>query len=386
MDLITRARRTPRRSLLVLASVLLVAATFAVRVPDSIAAANSCRARDVTKASAWSSDLQAVIRAATVGDVVAVKFVCVGNFKIAKPLTLVGKPTTDLDRGVLTANGHGQTLVVTRANVTLENLKITGGSASSWHLGAGITNAARLQLNDTVVTRNVGTGIYNTGVLTVNGSSIVSHNTEAGIHNVYDPTAKGHSVTMNGTSSVAANTLFGIYSYYATTTLNDASSVTRNVTDGGFSVVNWDGVLTMNGTSSVRDNAGTNAAVENAGTFVMNGSSTISGNTNSNSWGGGVYNATGWHMTMNDSSSVVGNSTVRSGGGIRTDGDLTMNGSSFVTGNIADSDDNGHGEGGGIKVPCSGTLVGAVDGGNVNDNQRGIASPVEDNIAMPPCA
>jgi hypothetical protein len=369
----------------VLTSVFLMVATFAVRMPESIAAVNSCRARDVTQGTTWSSDLQAVIREASAGDVIAVKFVCVGNFKIAKPLTLIGRPTADLSRGVLNANGQGTVLVVSRANVTLENLKITGGSAPHWNVGAGITTAARLQLNDTVVTRNVGTGVYNTGRLTLNGSSLVSHNSAAGVHNVYDSSVKGSSVTMNGTSSVAANHGFGIYSYYATTTLNDASSVTRNLTDGGSSIVNWDAVLTMNGTSSVSDNVGTNAAVENDGSFFMNGSSTISGNTDSNSWGGGVVNASVGHMTMNDSSSVVGNATVRSGGGIRTDGDLTMNGSSFVTGNIADSDDNGHGEGGGIKVPCSGTLVGAVDGGNVNDNQRGTAAPVEDNIAMPVC-
>jgi len=354
-----------------------------MRIPDSIAAVNSCRARDVTQNAAWNSDLQAVIRAAVVGDVIAVKFVCVGTFKIAKPLTLIGKPTADEPKAVLNGNGQGQVLVVSRANVTLENFKVTNGSAPGWHYGGGITTAARLQLNDVVVKGNSGAGIYNTGALTLNGSSLVSHNSAAGIHNEYDPTVKGHSVTLNGTSSVAANTGFGIYNY-GTTTMNDASSVTRNATDGGSSVLN-EAVFTMNDSASVSDNIGTNAAISNDGTFVMNGSSTISGNTNTNSWGGGVRNTSVGHMTMNDSSSVVGNAAVRSGGGIRTDGDLTMNGSSFVTGNVADSDNTGHGFGGGIKVPCSGTLVGAVDGGNVNDNYRGTTSPVEDNIAEPTC-
>jgi hypothetical protein len=63
---------------------------------------------------------------------------------------------------------------------------------------------------------------------------------------------------------------------------------------------------------------------------------------------------------------------------------MTVNGSSTITGDTADADDNGVGGGGGIKVMCSGTLIGAVDGGNVNDNHRATSSPVEDNIADPP--
>jgi len=383
MGRITREHVAARRTIFIVASVLLATATFAVRTPGSIAAVNSCRARDVTRSTAWNSDLQAVIRAALVGDTIAVKFVCVGNFKIAKSLTLIGKPTTDEPKAVLNGNRQGQVLVVSRANVTLENFKITNGSAPGWHSGGGITTAARLQLYDTVVKGNVGAGIYNTGALTLNGSSLVSHNSAAGINNEYDPSVKGHSVTLNGTSSVAANIGFGIYNY-GTTTMNDASSVIRNVTDGGYGVVN-EAVFTMNGSSSVSDNTGSNSAISNVGTFVMNGLSTVSGNAATNSQGGGINNASTGNMTMNDSSSVVGNASVRSGGGIQNNGILTMNGSSIVTGNTADSDDNGVGGGGGIKVPCSGTLVGTVDGGNVNDNYRGTASPVENNIAGPTC-
>ena len=372
-----------RRNVLLVSSALLAATIMAARTPGADAAVNSCRARDVTQGTPWGSNLQTVIRAASTGDVIAVKFECVGNFTIAKALTLVGKPTAGFPRAVLNANGDGQVLVIGRAHVTLNNVKITGGSATSWHVGAGITTDATLELKNTVVKRNAGTGIYNTGRLTLSGSSVVSQNSQAGIHQ--DGFTTGASLTMNGTSSVARNDQDGIYSYYATTTLNDASSVTRNITYGGASIWNWDGVLTLNGSASVSDNAGPGSAVDNFGTLVMNGSSTVRGNTAHDSWGGGIFNASTGSVTMNDSSSVVGNVAARSGGGIRTDGAVTMNGSSFVTGNTADFDDDGVGAGGGIKVTCGGTLVGAVDGGNVNDNLRGTASPVEDNIAIPPC-
>ena len=102
-------------------------------MPASTAAANMCRARNVTQDSSSDSNLQAVIRAATKNDVIAVRFVCVGNFRIAKNLTLIGRPTAGLPYGVLNANGHGQVLVVPRAKVTLKNLKITGGAVSRWH-------------------------------------------------------------------------------------------------------------------------------------------------------------------------------------------------------------------------------------------------------------
>jgi hypothetical protein len=62
---------------------------------------------------------------------------------------------------------------------------------------------------------------------------------------------------------------------------------------------------------------------------------------------------------------------------------VTMNDSSSVTGNTADFVDQGGVTGGGIYIwPCGGgALIGGVDGGNVNDNYRGTAAPVEDNIS-----
>lgn len=381
MDRITRGGHAVGRMTRVLACVVLAAATVAVGIPGATAVHNTCRARDVTQDTAWSSDLQAVIGAATRFDVIAVKFVCVGNFKIAKPLTLMGKATADLPYAVLNANGQGDVLTVPRAHVTLENFKITGGSDTRWHYGAGITTAAVLVLKDTIVKGNTGTGIYNNGNLTLEGSSLVSHNTEAGIHN--EGPTNSPSLTMNDASTVAANSGYGIYSYYAHTILNGASSVTRNVTGVIDGVFNWEGELTLNDSASVSDNVVSLAAIDNHASFWMNGTSSVSGNTTTRS-GGGVYNGTTGQMTMNDSSSIVGNSAVRGGGGVFLGGRLTMNGASTITGNTSDADDNGVGGGGGIKVDCSGILTGAVDGGNVNDNYRGTSSPVEDNIADPP--
>jgi hypothetical protein len=117
----------------------------------------------------------------------------------------------------------------------------------------------------------------------------------------------------------------------------------------------------------------------------MNGSSSVNGNVTTVWRGGGIYNGSTGNATMNDSSTVTGNSTVRSGGGVGSDGVFTMNGSSSITGNTADADDNGSGNGGGVWLACSATLTGGIDGGNVNDNYLGTASPVENNIGGPSC-
>ena len=193
-----RAIRRRNAVLSVVVVTLVSAGSLSLGMPASTAVANTCRARNVTQDSAVSSNLQAVIRDAVGGDVIAVKFICVGNFTIAKNLTLVGRPTAGLPRGVLNANGHGDALVVPRAKVTLRNLKITGGDDTRWHFGAGITTSARLlRLKDTVVVGNTGTGIHNTGTLTLSGSSTVSQNTEAGIHNDGDIAPIGADVTLN---------------------------------------------------------------------------------------------------------------------------------------------------------------------------------------------
>ena len=93
-------RRHDARPVLSVVVVTLVSAgSVSLGMPASSAVVNTCRARNVTQDSASDSNLQAVIRAATKNDVIAVRFVCVGNFKIAKNLTLIGRPTAGLPYG-----------------------------------------------------------------------------------------------------------------------------------------------------------------------------------------------------------------------------------------------------------------------------------------------
>jgi nitrous oxidase accessory protein NosD len=105
----------------------LVVGGLVTLAPHASAVVNTCRARNVTKDRPSRLNLQLVIDAADPGDTIAVRYVCVGNFTIAKDLRLVGRSTREVPRPVLDANGEGRVLTVS-GNVRLANLVITGGS------------------------------------------------------------------------------------------------------------------------------------------------------------------------------------------------------------------------------------------------------------------
>ena len=82
---------------------------------------------------------------------------------------------------------------------------------------------------------------------------------------------------------------------------------------------------------------------------------------------------------------MSGNSADTNGGGIYAirHASVTMNDASSVTGNTADADDNNDGVGGGIYRDCTTFLTGALYG--VDDNYLGTAVPVENNIVVESC-
>ena len=231
MDRATRERRAPRRVLSVLATIGLVTALLAVLAPGADAVVNTCKARNLTKDTPVDTNLQRVIKAASPGDTIAVKYVCVGNFTIAKTLTLLGRATPGMAKAVLNANGAGRPLQVVMARVRLINLKVTGGLKNA---GGGIYNdSGTVTLKDTVVRGNTasndGGGIYNyAGTVTLKGSSSVSGNTAdqrgGGIFSY------AGTVALKNSSSVSGNTASqqggGIFNTFATAVVGcDATGV-----------------------------------------------------------------------------------------------------------------------------------------------------------------
>ena len=381
----TCASHRSRGAAAFLMTLCLVVGGLVPLAPRASAAVNTCRARNVTKDRSTRRNLQPVIDAADPGDTIAVKYVCVGNFTIAKDLKLVGRSTHDVPRPVLNANGAGRVLTVS-GNVRLANLVITGGHVTdvSYPLennGGGILNDGTLLLHNTVVRGNRandhGGGIYNsaTGTLTLNGVSWVHGNTSGhggGIANF-------GTATMDGSSSVNGNEVRHYYHYQfaggiyneGALTMNDSSSVRGNLGyySPGSGIFNSNGTVTLNDSSTVRGNRGSwggsfAAGIDNArGTITLNDKSSVRGNT-SIGHGGGILNRRGT-VTLNGSSSVTHNTTDGEGGGIENiSGTVTLDGRSSVTRNTAQS-------GGGIYnsdllYACT-TWTGAISPNKPND-------------------
>ena len=172
----------------------------------------------------------------------------------------------------------------------------------------------------------IGGGVYNSGTLTLNDTSAISGN-------------KG-GVTFGGTLI-----------------LNDASQISDN--EQG---VRSGGTVTLNGSSSIRDN--------HLPYFYCGGSGLYCWPFNK---GGGVYLSGGGSLTLNDSSTISGNSVSDAGGGVylatfdgsgQVRASLTLNDSSTISGNAA-------ARGGGVWFsPHTATLTGVTcgPGGNVHAN------------------
>ena len=339
------------------------------------------------------------------------------------------------------------------AQVIIRNVIVQGGSAS---FAGGILNFGSLTLAGvTSVRRNhasSGGGIGNVGDVTMNGSSEVTDNdasTGGGILNsfqsifplpseglitmndnssvsdneadagggIWNDFAAGYtmkvdlndtsritgnaapsagiggrgSVTLNDQSSIASNEGAGISLVRATVVMNDQSSVRSNLGDGlsidlgGSATLNDESTIignsgvgvgmflvpvTLNGSSRISDNDGGGVA-NTLGALTLNDSSTISGNTNPNN-GGGILNESAT-VVLNDNSQVVGNVALL-GGGIYNAGSssglgpasVTMNGVSKITGNTATG-----GQGGGVYSEPESTVTmndSSSITGNIPDN------------------
>ena len=249
--------------------VSFVAAVFVVAPLSSMATAatKTCGVRNATLGKSYRTStgagLQIAIDAARPGDTIAVRGRCVGNYSIDTSLTLVGRTTSSFPTATLDGGRTGTVVSVTAADVTLDGLLITNGSAG------GVANTA-------------GT------VRVIRGT--ISGNTTAGNGGGLS-TSLGGSVTLT-TSTVSGN-----------------SAVNGGGIAAGF------GTVTLSG-SSVGGNtaSASGGGVYNSGGTVGLVNSQVSGNTANPTLGsgGGIFNNTSTFVvgiiTLDAGSSVTGNS------------------------------------------------------------------------------
>jgi hypothetical protein len=184
-------------------------------------------------------------------------------------------------------------------------------------------------------------------------------------------TLNGLTIT-GGTAPAAANHSGGGIYNDGTLTLDNTTVKDNTAESYGAGIYNASGAtLSLEGRTSVSHNkasgeVGEGAGIYNAGTVTVTGSASVSDNTVSGEFGegGGIFNGDGASLTVVKQASVTGNVTQYAGGGIYTDlGLLTIGGQASVSRNTTVGDYAG---GGGIYI--SGGTVTIRNSASVSDN------------------
>jgi hypothetical protein len=223
--------------------------------------------------------LQSAVDSALPGEVLQLVGTCYGQTKFTRDVVVQGP-------GVLDGEGDVTPVVVAQsANVGLTDLSITNGVGD---LGGGIRNDGTILLARATVSGNKandkGGGIYNTGGMQISNNCSITSNTAGSV---------GGGIYNSG----------GVLDHSCTISHNSA-------VDGG-------GVATTGRVFEMRQ-------------------ATIDGNTASGR-GGGVYHL-GGNLTLNDGSTITGNTASAGGGVFKADPSLPfeIDDTSSVTGNTPD--------------------------------------------------
>ncbi len=310
-----------------------------------------------------ADNLQTAINDAAAGSTLLLSGTCTGNFYIDNNLTLSGPAILD-GGGVPTQ--FGATLNVMAGSVVLNDLVIQDGVGIDG-LGGGVWNSGQLTLNGSTVRNNTATnagGVFNTGQLTLNGS-IVSHNTATNYN--------GGGIYNCGTSLQAYGLCTGapgrITLNYSIVSNNAASS------DGGGIWNDATAVMTLNSSivsSNTADHDG--GGIMNYGTATLN-KSTLSDNSStggSAGWaGGGGLSSTDTSTTTLNACLILANTATWLGGGIFAGGPMTIN-KSVVTGNAAGPAGGGMVAWNGPTTVANSVFWNNTDQGSGPDNPAGV--------------
>ncbi len=262
---------------------------------------------------------------------------------------------------------------------------IGNDSDNSFHVvtGNGTDNTAVLDgftitkgnANDTAAPDDKGGGMYSTGSPVITNcvfSSNKSGREGAGLYNTGNPSISNCKFNDNATSNFADGYGGGIY--------NEGSPVIDNCTfTNNFAKRNGGGTASFTGNPVITNCLFTNNTGDNVGGGIHNGSGllTLSGciftGNSANQEGGAMF--VGGTLAISHCT-ITGNSGAQNGGGITFSGNGTITHSTIVS-NTADSDSNGSGIGGGIRVGGSLTIKNCI----VANNKKGILPPTDDDIS-----
>lgn len=243
--------------------------------------------------------------------------------------------------------GGGGGIFNNGGTLTLTNTTISNNSAVN--AGGGIDNRGVLNLINSTITDNSaqfrGGGIQNGGIMTVNNSTITRNSSQfgGGIENLGTSTLTDSTVSNN-----SATTQGGGIENQGTLTLTN-TTVSGNSANGAGGILN-NNTLTLNN-SVVRDNTADSAAgIANVSSiFSITATLTLNNSTVSNNSAissvGGIFNLSGTTTLLN--STVSGNSAPFGGGILNSNLGTMILTASTVSNNTAES---------GAGIVTSGTL------------------------------
>jgi hypothetical protein len=242
-----KAVRAPgRRLAAVAAAAALGSGVWLAGAPAASAATSHCLIINNAINTSYTS-LQAAVNAAASGATLWVRGTCAGTATISTSLTITGQQPAGFTAATLNGGGQGPVLDIeinslTVPGVILNNLTVTGGNGDE---GGGIFAVGHLTLNNVTVAGNtavLGGGI---GVEPANpiGSTVTLNNS----------TVRGNTAQLGGGMFIASG---GIPVPPAPVVTLNNSTITGNTAESppfGGGVFN-DGTLVLNGTSSVTGN------------------------------------------------------------------------------------------------------------------------------------
>jgi hypothetical protein len=286
-----------------------------------------------------------------------------GRLPIANnDVTIIG-PGAD----VLSVSGNNASRVfeVDAVQVAFSGLTITGGGIGPFdELGSGISNTGTLTLTGCTISGNTGFsggGIINGGILNISGCEITDNTSGVaggGIENGGSLTIANSIISGNssgGGSGGGNGQGGGIFNSGTLTVTNSVfsfnylTSVDALAYHYGGGIDNNGGTLTVADSTFIDNSAGAGGGILNAGTLTVT-NSTFNGNTPTGSIGGGGGIENGGSLTIVNSafSENTANNTV--GGGLFNLGGMMTIEASTISGNSAPS-------GGGIYNDLGGTLT-----------------------------
>lgn len=232
------------------------------------------------------------------------------------------------------------------STVTITNSNVVGNSATIY--GGGISNTGTITITDSTLSGNQVTDYYGGGLFSGEGSVTITNSTVSG--NTAEKLGGGiHLDDSNAhikNSNISGNTADvyggGIYNIDGTTLISESRVFDNLADDGGGGIGNRRGTVTV-----VNSTIYNNIAHGSGGgiwsitnltdkvTRVIN--STISGNTTTAFFGGGIYNAYGKTEIIHSTITANSSPDDDNGSGVATDGDfdsITYVESSIIAGNL----------------------------------------------------